>query len=375
MIAATRERGRGPRRGVRCTCRVCRVGPRVHGPCGQAVSHLGLGRLKNASPWTRPRSTWWACDRPGRLPTRVLTPSPPTRGRRRDARGEARRRCVARRGGPFPGTSPPPSSSPPPGRRRGGARVRRGFRGDTRGTVADARGRPGGPLAAEAGVPPGRTYDDDDGDVGAGDEDGDGDELSGAEPRRHPWRPLVTHVRVPRLRRTRWWRHNPSSSTATGPAFPRRTEERRLRAQTRRRRSGTGTRGGVAGANESARGVAAVRALHRPGRFCCAHVAVPSGKVDEVSVGWAVSALSSALTRAGLTWAHAGTARGSSSGGAIGRDGGDGGPGVGGGGEGGRRRGWNVGVRARARPGGERVWGGGRGARPGTVGRDGVGRL
>ena len=34
-----------------------------------------------------------------------------------------------------------------------------------------------------------------------------------------------------------------------------------------------------------------------------------------------------------------------------------------------------MGVRARARPGGERVWGGGRGARPGTVGRDGEGEV
>ena len=236
---------------------------------------------------------------------------------------------------------------------------------------------PGGPLAAEAGVPPGRTFDDDDGDVGAGDEDGDGDEFSGAEPRRHPWRPLVTHVRVPRLPKDALVEVQPILLDRDGPGVPAPDRDDASGSDSDSGAIGDGDARGVAGANESGPGGSRCESLHRPGRFCCAHVAVPSGKVDEVSVGWAVSALSSALTRAGLTWAHAGTARGYVERGerfgretaatvdralaAVARVG--------------RRRGWNVGVRARARPGGERVWGGGRGARPGTVGRDGVGEV
>ena len=131
----------------------------------------------------------------------------------------ARRRCVRASGVPFPGTSPPPSSSPP----RGGAAAarptklsRRYSRGNRGRCAWTSRADPSRPRQAS----PGRTYDDDDGDVGAGDEDGDGDEFSGAEPRRHPWRPLVTHVRVPRLPKDALVEVQPILLDRDGPGVP-----------------------------------------------------------------------------------------------------------------------------------------------------------
>ena len=170
---------------------------------------------------------------------------------------------------------------------------------------------PGGPHAAEAGVPPGRTFDDED-DDGDGDGDGDGDESSGVEPRRQSWRPLVTNVRVPRLPKDALVEVQPILLDRDGPGVPAPDQDDAPGSDSASDGDGDGDGDGrgVVAWNESDPGGSRCESLHRPGRFCCAHVAVPAGKVNEASVGWAVSALSSALTRAGLAWARAGTARG-----------------------------------------------------------------
>ena len=114
---------------------------------------------------------------------------------------------------------------------------------------------PGGPLAAEAGVPRDERTTTTTVMSGPGTRTGTGTSYRERNPvgtRGDPSSPTCASRGSPR---TRWWRYNPSSSTATGPAFPRRTETT-LRAQTRTRaRSGTGTRGGSRARTDRARGV------------------------------------------------------------------------------------------------------------------------
>ena len=312
VIAATRE-GSGPasRRSLHVQSLSCWA-PACIGPYGQAVSHLGLARLAGCIAMDPATLDMVGVRSSGKIADAgadALAADARTQARRAWRSAAAVCRAV---GGSLPrdvAAAVVFSSA------RGGAAAARAsdeafaeiLAGEPWQMRVDV---PGGPLAAEAGVPPGRTYDDDDGDVGAGDEDGDGDEFSGAEPRRHPWRPLVTHVRVPRLPKDALVEVQPILLDRDGPGVPAPDRDDASGSDSDSGAIGDGDARGVAGANESGPGGSRCESLHRPGRFCCAHVAVPSGKVDEVSVGWAVSALSSALTRAGLTWAHAGTARG-----------------------------------------------------------------
>ena len=381
-IAATRP-GTGPasRRSLHVQSLSCWA-PACIGPYGQAVSHLGVARLAGCiamDPATLDmvgaRSSGKGADGGADGGADALAADARTQARRAWRSAAAVCRAI---GGSLPrdvAAATVFSSA------RGGAAAARAsdeaFEEILAGEPWQMRvDVPGGPHAAEAGVPPGRTFDDDDSDVGAGDDDGDGDESLGVEPRRQSWRPLVTHVRVPRLPKDALVEVQPILLDRDGPGVPAPDRDDAPGSDSDSDGDGDGDGRGVAAGNESDPGGSRCESLHRPGRFCCAHVAVPAGKVerDVRGVGGfgVILGVDSRGARVGARGYRSGVRRG---GPRVGRDGGGGGPGVGGGGEGGRRRGWNMGVRARARAGGERVWGGGRGARLGTVGGDGVGRL